>query len=108
MLKELAIGGEIPCSITFIYEHAHPSRRGFACGVLFCGIIFGIFLGSSVGAVLTKFLTKDELYSWGWRIPFLAGGVLGLVGVYLRKFLSETPIYKNEKGKYKTSCKPCS
>ncbi|WP_186643783.1 MFS transporter [Fluviispira vulneris] len=93
----LAIGGEIPCSITFIYEHAHKSRRGFACGVLFCGIILGIFLGSSAGALLNHYLTKEELYSWGWRLPFLAGGVLGLIGVYLRRFLKETPVFKKMK-----------
>ncbi|KAB8033804.1 MFS transporter [Fluviispira multicolorata] len=93
----LAIGGEIPCSITFIYEHAHKSRRGLACGVLFCGIILGIFLGSSVGALLSHYLTKEQLYSWGWRLPFLAGGVLGLIGVYLRRFLKETPVYKKMK-----------
>ncbi len=93
----LAIGGEIPCSITFIYEHAHKSRRGFACGILFCGIIFGIFLGSSSGYLMTKFVSEETLYSWGWRIPFLVGGVLGLIGVYLRKFLSETPVFKQMK-----------
>ena len=93
----LAIGGEIPCSVTFIYEHAHKSRRGFACGILFCGIILGIFLGSTAGYLMTKFVSEENLYSWGWRIPFLVGGVLGLIGVYLRKFLSETPIFKQMK-----------
>ena len=93
----LAIGGEIPCSVTFIYEHAHKSRRGFACGILFCGIIFGIFLGSTAGYLTTKFVSEEKLYSWAWRIPFLVGGVLGLIGVYLRRFLSETPIFKKMK-----------
>jgi MFS family permease len=88
----LAIGGEIPCSITFIYEHAHKSRRGFACG-----IILGIFLGSIAGFIMTKFVSEETLYSWAWRIPFLVGGVLGLIGVYLRKFLNETPIFKQMK-----------
>jgi MFS family permease len=83
----LAIGGEIPCSVTFIYEHAHKSRRAFACGILFCGIIFGIFLGSSAGYLATRFYSEETLLAWGWRVPFLIGGVLGLIGVYLRKFL---------------------
>ena len=93
----LAIGGEIPCSITFIYEHAQESHRGFACGILFCGIIFGIFLGSSAGYLVTKFMSEETIYSWGWRIPFLIGGVLGLIGVYLRRYLTETPVFKQMK-----------
>ncbi|APJ03525.1 MFS transporter [Silvanigrella aquatica] len=93
----LAIGGEIPCSLTFIYEHAHKSRRGFACGLLFSGIIIGIFLGSMAGFLLTKFMSQETLYQWGWRIPFLVGGLLGLIGVYLRKFLKETPVFKQMK-----------
>ncbi|WGL60465.1 MFS transporter [Pigmentibacter sp. JX0631] len=90
----LAIGGEIPCSITFIYEHARKSQRGLAIGILFAGIILGIFLGSSAGYISSKFLSEKELHSWGWRIPFLLGGLLGLIGVYLRKYLSETPVFR--------------
>ncbi|APJ03526.1 MFS transporter [Silvanigrella aquatica] len=93
----LAIGGEIPCSVTFIYEHAHKSRRAFACGILFCGIIFGIFLGSSAGYLTTRFFSEETLMDWGWRVPFLVGGVLGLIGVYLRRYLRETPVFKKMK-----------
>lgn len=89
----LAIGGEIPCSITFIYEHAQKSYRGLAVGLLFAGIIFGIFLGSSAGYLCTKYLDSVQLNSWGWRVPFILGGLLGLVGVYLRKYLKETPVF---------------
>lgn len=90
----LAIGGEIPCSITFIYEHARKAQRGLALGLLFAGIIFGIFLGSSAGYLSSKLLTEKDLFGWGWRIPFILGGILGLIGVYLRKYLNETPIFK--------------
>lgn len=89
----LAIGGEIPCSITFIYEHAQKSFRGLAVGLLFSGIILGIFLGSSAGYLCTKYIEKDQLHNWGWRIPFILGGILGLIGVYLRKYLTETPVF---------------
>lgn len=90
----LAIGGEIPCSITFIYEHARKAQRGLAIGLLFAGIIFGIFLGSSAGYLSSKLLAEKDLFGWGWRIPFILGGILGLIGVYLRKYLNETPIFK--------------
>ncbi len=96
-IQGLAIGGEIPCSLTFIYEHAQKSNRGLSCGALFCGVTFGTFLGSSVGFILTKFMHEETLNSWGWRIPFLIGGVLGLIAVYLRGFLNETPVFKKMK-----------
>lgn len=93
----LAFGGEIPCSIAFIYEHAAVSRRGFACGLLFSGIILGMFLGSLTGTLFTYFFSKESLYSWVWRIPFFIGGVAGFFGVYLRKYLLETPLFQQIK-----------
>lgn len=96
-VQGLAIGGEIPCSITFIYEHAHKTRRGLACGILFSGVILGIFLGSGAGFLVTRFMTEESINSWGWRVPFLVGGILGLIGVYLRRFLTETPVFKKMK-----------
>lgn len=96
-LQGLAIGGEIPGSLTYIYENVQKSFRGLACGSLFFGVTFGTFLGSTVGFILTKYLNQQDLYDWGWRIPFLAGGILGLFGVYLRNFLSETPVFNKIK-----------
>ncbi|WGL59564.1 MFS transporter [Pigmentibacter sp. JX0631] len=96
-MQGLAIGGEIPGSLTYIYENVQKSYRGLACGSLFFGVTFGTFLGSTVGFVLTKYLSQQDLYNWGWRVPFLAGGVLGLFGVYLRNFLNETPVFNKIK-----------
>lgn len=93
----LAFGGEIPCSIAFIYEHAHPTRRGFACGLLFCGVILGMFLGSMTGTLFHSFFSEQELYAWAWRIPFFIGGIVGFFGVYLRKYLLETPLFQEIK-----------
>lgn len=93
----LAFGGEIPCSIAFIYEHAHPTRRGLACGLLFCGVILGMFLGSMTGTLFHSFFSEQELYSWAWRIPFFIGGIVGFFGVYLRKYLMETPLFQEIK-----------
>lgn len=98
-MQGLAIGGEIPGSLTYVYENVQKSFRGLACGCLFFGVTFGTFLGSSVAYFITKILTPEDLMNWGWRIPFIAGGVLGVFGVYLRKFLQETPVFnriKNE------------
>ena len=93
ILQGLAVGGELPCSITFVFEHAQEKYKGLACGLLFFGVISGIFLGSGLSAIITHNLTQEELYSWGWRIPFVLGGLLGVVGIYLRRKLHETPLF---------------
>lgn len=94
ILQGFAIGGEIPCSLTFVYEHASYKNRAYACSLLFCGLVMGIFLGSLVSAIATKSISTNSLMDWGWRIPFIFGGVLGFVGVYLRKYLNETPEFQ--------------
>lgn len=96
-LQGLAIGGEIPGSLTYIYENVQKSYRGLACGCLFFGVTFGTFLGSSMGYILTTLLSTEQLTNWGWRVPFIIGGVLGLFGVYLRNFLQETPVFNKIK-----------
>ncbi|MBP9723096.1 MAG: MFS transporter [Gammaproteobacteria bacterium] len=93
ILQGLAVGGELPCSITFVFEHARDHNKGLACGLLFFGIILGLFLGSGLSALIIKSLNTQDLYSWGWRIPFILGGFLGVVGIYLRRKLSETPLF---------------
>lgn len=93
IMQGLAVGGELPCSITFVFEHADDKNKGFACGLLFFGVISGIFLGSCLSAIIMQSLDTKSLYAWGWRIPFLLGGCLGIVGIYLRRKLSETPVF---------------
>ncbi len=93
IMQGLAVGGELPCSITFVFEHANENNKGFACGLLFFGVILGIFLGSGLSAIIMKSLSTEDLYSWGWRLPFILGGLLGVVGIYLRRKLQETPLF---------------
>jgi MFS family permease len=95
IIQGLAIGGEIPGAITFVYEHVLKSKRGLACGILFCGTTIGTFLGSSVAALCFAFMSSSTLHSWGWRIPFLIGGVLGWISAYIRRYLKETPLFLN-------------
>lgn len=60
------------------------------------GVVGGIFLGSLVSTILSSYLSSDQIHLWGWRIPFLLGAPLGLIGWYLRyktpeseKFIAE-------------------
>lgn len=94
VMQGAAIGGEMPGAWVFVAEHAPAKRYGFAIGSLTSGITGGIFLGSIIGVWLNSTYSSSEVHDWAWRIPFLLGGVFGLVSVYLRKFLHETPIFQ--------------
>ena len=94
VLQGAAIGGEMPGAWVFVAEHAPAKRYGFAIGSLTSGITGGIFLGSIIGVWLNSTYSTAEIHDWAWRIPFILGGVFGLVSVYLRKFLHETPIFQ--------------
>ncbi|MCF7791129.1 MAG: MFS transporter [Victivallales bacterium] len=90
----LAVGGEIPGSSTFVYEHMANNRKAIGLSSLFSGLVGGVLLGSLIGALITHTVSKEVLITWGWRIPFLLGGVMGLIGIYIRTKLSESPTFK--------------
>ncbi|MDQ7056182.1 MAG: MFS transporter [Persephonella sp.] len=91
LMQGLSVGGEYTTSVSFIVEHAPQNRRGLFGSVGIFGAVVGILLGSASGAVITKILPEEDLYSWGWRVLFFTGILLGLVGYYVRKNIDETP-----------------
>ncbi|NPA52264.1 MAG: MHS family MFS transporter [Aquificae bacterium] len=91
LFQGLSVGGEYTTSVSFLVEHAPPNRRGTIGSFGLFGAVLGILLGSAVGAVLTGFLDKEALYSYGWRIAFLVGIPLGILGFYIRRKIEETP-----------------
>jgi MFS family permease len=94
-----AIGGEVPGAWVFVSEHVRPSRIGVACGLMSCGTGSGILLGSVIATCLNIALPPSQFASYGWRIAFLLGGLFGLVSVYLRRLLAETPIFEELKAR---------
>lgn len=94
MLQGAAIGGEMPGAWVFIAEHTPKQRYGLGVGTLTSGITGGILLGFLVTIFIDAHYTKSETLDFAWRIPFIIGGAFGVISVYLRRFLSETPIFK--------------
>jgi MFS family permease len=94
ILQGSAIGGEIPGAWVFVAEHAPRARVGLACGLLTAGLTGGILLGSLVNAAVNLTFSSKAIVDYGWRLPFLLGGVLGLVGMLLRRKLAETPVFE--------------
>jgi MFS family permease len=94
VLQGAAIGGEVPGAWVFVSEHVPPRHVGFACGTLTAGLTGGILLGSLVATAVNKLYAPAELLAEGWRVPFILGGMFGLVSVWLRQWLHETPVFK--------------
>ncbi len=94
VLQGAAIGGEMPGAWVFVAEHVPARRYGFGIGTLTSGITGGILLGSLVAVAINRHYTPAEVGAFAWRIPFILGGVFGLVSVYLRRFLHETPVFQ--------------
>ncbi len=89
-----AVGGEVPGAWVFVSEHVPASRTGFACGVLTAGLTLGILLGSLVSSALNTWWTPEQVLDGIWRAPFVLGGVFGLLAVWLRRYLHETPVFE--------------
>ncbi|OFZ68958.1 MAG: MFS transporter [Betaproteobacteria bacterium RBG_16_56_24] len=94
VLQGAAIGGEVPGAWVFVSEHVPPCHVGFACGTLTAGLTGGILLGSLMATAINKLYAPVELLAEGWRVPFIIGGIFGLVSVWLRRWLHETPVFK--------------
>lgn len=94
MFQGAAIGGEMPGAWVFIAEHTPSQRYGLGVGTLTSGITGGILLGFLVTIILDMHFAKQEILDYAWRIPFIIGGIFGVISVYLRRFLSETPIFR--------------
>ncbi|WP_050799830.1 MFS transporter, partial [Streptomyces himastatinicus] len=94
MLQGFSTGGEYGGASTFIAEYAPDKRRGFFGSFLEFGTLIGYTAAAGLVTILTVTLSDDTMMSWGWRIPFLAAAPIGLVGLYLRLKLDETPAFQ--------------
>ncbi|WP_343654307.1 MFS transporter [Paraburkholderia caribensis] len=94
-----AAGGEAGSSMSFIVEWAPRGRRGWWGSFQQVGMMSGLLLGSGVVAFLNTLLQASDMDSWGWRVPFLLGGLIGPFGMLMRRSLSETPEFVAEQAK---------
>ncbi|MBB2155750.1 MFS transporter [Gluconacetobacter diazotrophicus] len=93
MAQGAAIGGEAPGGWVFVAEHASAGRTGLACGLLTGGLTAGMLIGSLVALGLNLALPPAAIVAWGWRLPFILGGIFGLIAMKLRRWLEETPVF---------------
>ena len=93
VLQGLSASAEIPGAQLLILEHARTNRRGRAVALNNAAGNLGTAVAASVALVLANVLSPDELASWGWRVAFLVAAPIGLVGLYVRTRVMESPAF---------------
>ena len=94
LLQGFAAGGEWGGSTSFIVEWAPNGRRGLYGSFQQSSLAAGLLMGSGIAALFSTVLTPQDMEAWGWRIPFLLGGVLAPGGIYMRRSIDETPAFR--------------
>lgn len=90
LIQGFSAGGEFGASTAMLIEHA-PHRRGFLASWQFATQGLSTLMAATCGFALARLLSHEALASWGWRVPFFIGLLIGPVGLYLRRFLEDAP-----------------
>ena len=100
-VQGFSAGGEFGGGAAFMAEYSKPKSRGFTTSFLEFSIQLAYLVGTSLILVLTLNLTDDGMADWGWRIPFIISGLIGVIGFYIRSKLEHTPVFQqiDEQGK---------
>ncbi|NYF32961.1 MULTISPECIES: MFS transporter [Sphingopyxis] len=96
MLQGFSTGGEYGGAATFMAEYAPDDRRGFYGSFLEFGTLAGFSFGAALMLGYSLHLGDAAMHEWGWRIPFLIAGPIGLIGMYVRSKMEDTPIFREE------------
>ncbi|AOZ14910.1 MULTISPECIES: glycine betaine/L-proline transporter ProP [Pseudomonas] len=94
MAQGFSVGGEYTGASIFVAEYAPDRKRGFLGSWLDFGSIAGFVLGAGVVVLISTLLGEEQFLEWGWRVPFFLALPLGMIGLYLRHALEETPAFQ--------------
>ena len=95
LMQGFSAGGEMGGATAFLTEYAPARQRAYYSSWIQASIGVAVLLGAAVGTFVTSSLSTQALNSWGWRLPFLLGIVIGPVGYYIRHHLDETPTFRD-------------
>jgi MFS family permease len=94
IVQGLSAGGEFGGAVSLMTEHAPPRQRGRYGSWQSFTVALGLLAGAGTAAVLATALSEDALHAWGWRIPFLLALPLGLVALWVRLRVEESPVFR--------------
>lgn len=92
-IQGFCISGELNTATAFLIEHTENKQHGFAGSLLIASSSLGICLAAIFSFMLHHYLNHTSLLTFGWRIPFLIGGLLGVITFLLRWRLPESPVF---------------
>lgn len=95
LLQGLGASGEYGSALAFLVENAPPGRRNLYASLQMTSTMFAIVIAGVIGVLLLKGLSAEALESWGWRLPFLFGLLIGPIGYYIRKNIDETEAFES-------------
>lgn len=90
LISGLSVGGEFAANTVFLVESAPVNRRGFYSSFQYVSTTVGQLLASGLAALLLNTLSTADMEAWGWRVPFIVGALLSLVGLWIRRGTEET------------------
>ncbi|MDN7735409.1 MULTISPECIES: MFS transporter [Burkholderia] len=93
LLQGFSAGGEMGSAAAYLTEIAPPGQRTYYGSWIQSGVGFAILCGALIGTLMTTVLDTEALHAWGWRVPFLAGMLIGPIGYAIRSRLDETPAF---------------
>ncbi|TWP46764.1 MFS transporter [Lentzea tibetensis] len=99
LLQGLSVGGEYSTSATYLSEVASKGKRGFYSSFQYVTLTAGQLVALGVQIVLQQFLTKQEMLSWGWRVPFVIGATGAIIVMYLRRGMDESESFEKQNAK---------
>ncbi|HSG54996.1 MAG TPA: MFS transporter [Paracoccaceae bacterium] len=94
MVQGFSTGGEYGGAATFMAEYSPDDKRGFYGSFLEFGTLAGFSLGALLMLGFSVWLGEAAMYDWGWRVPFLVAAPMGLIGLYLRSRMEDTPVFR--------------
>jgi len=97
ILQGISVGGEFASATAMLTEFAPRGKRMLFGSFQMCSQAFATLLAAVVGVALATSLSDDALAGWGWRIPFLLGGVIAPIGLYIRTKVDESPAFAEMK-----------
>jgi len=93
LLQGFSAGGEAQIAIAFLNEHAPRRHRALAASPQYMVVGLAVLAATAVASLTTSLFTQETLTLWGWRVPFLIGGLASLYGLFMRRNLQETPAF---------------
>lgn len=94
LAQGFSVGGEYSGAAIFVAEYSPDRKRGFLGSWLDFGSIAGFVLGAGLVVLVSSLAGEAAFLDWGWRIPFFLAAPLGLIGIYLRHAIEETPTFQ--------------